>query len=353
MQVKPETIRLNVMSQGVVTPRHEIDLIPEVAGKVIKLHPHFVAGGFFAHNEVLLEIDPRDYDYALVLAEAQISEARRQLAMEEAQAEQARNEWDALGEGSPTPLAMRQPQLAEAKAKLKAAEANLMQARIKRSRCVLRAPFSGSVQSKTIGLGQVVQSGEKLARLYATDVAEIRLPVATDQLAFVDLPLGIEGQDTHKKARLSAKVSLSAEFAGALHTWQGHIVRTEGKLDESTGVMTIVAEVTEPFKPQGSRSPLLNGLFVQAEIQGKEFPAIFALPQIAVNAAHEVFVVDAKQQLHIQPVKLLRNEADRVLINGGLQAGDRVVLSGVQMPIEGMAVKVDQPPAPPPVTRDP
>jgi RND family efflux transporter MFP subunit len=353
MQVKPETLRLNVMSQGVVTPRHEIDLIPEVAGKVIKLHPHFVAGGFFTHNEVLLEIDPRDYDYALVQAEAQISEARRQLAMEEAQAEQARNEWDALGEGSPTPLAMRQPQLAEAKAKLKAAEANLMQARIKRSRCVLRAPFSGSVQSKTIGLGQVVQTGEKLARLYATDVAEIRLPVATDQLAFVDLPLGIEGQDTHKKARLSPKVSLSAEFAGALHTWQGHIIRTEGKLDESTGVMTIVAEVTEPFKPQGSRSPLLNGLFVQAEIQGKEFPAIFALPQIAVNAAHEVFVVDAKQQLHIQPVKLLRNEADRVLINGGLQAGDRVVLSGVQMPIEGMAVKVDQPPAPPPVTRDP
>ncbi|MEQ1635523.1 MAG: efflux RND transporter periplasmic adaptor subunit [Methylococcales bacterium] len=340
MQVEPQTMQLNVRSQGVVTPRHEIDLIPEVAGKIIKLHANFVVGGFFARNEVLLEIDPRDYDYALVQAQAQISEAKRQLAMEEAQAEQARNEWDALGEGAPTPLAMRKPQLAEAKAKLKAAEANLLQAQIKRSRCVIRAPFSGRLQTKLTALGQVVQTGDKLAHLYATDVAEIRLPIATDQLAFLDLPLN-EGVQATQRQALFPRVLLSAEFAGALHTWQGQVVRTEGKLDESTGVMYAVAEVSQPYKQTGNKPPLLNGLFVQAEVQGKEYQGIFSLPQIAVNAEHKVLLVDAKQQLHSQTVTILRAESERVLIREGLQAGDWVVLSGVQIPVEGMTVKVE------------
>lgn len=337
IQAEPQTLRLDVHSQGIVTPRNEIDLIPEVSGKIVQLHPDFVSGGFFTRNEVLVSIDPRDYDYAIAQAHAQIAEAKRQLAMEEAQADQAHNEWQALGEGTATPLAMREPQLAEARAKLKAAEANLLQAQIRRSRCELRAPFTGRLQTKLAGLGQTIQSGEKLAHIYSTDLAEIRLPLPTDQLAYLNLPLG----DGGGQCNACPKVTLSADFAGALQTWEGRIVRSEGKLDDTTGVLYAVAEVLNPYTQKADHPPLLAGLFVQAAIQGKELQNLFVLPQNAINASQQALVVDAELRLHIRRLQVLRNEPDRILVKDGLNAGDRIVTSGIQVPVEGMKVRVE------------
>jgi len=332
IKVEPQTITLSVHSQGIVTPRNEIDLVPEVAGKVIYLHADFVAGGFFKRDELLVTIDPRDYDVAIAEVQAQIAEAKRLVAMEEAQADQAHNEWQALADGEPSALAMREPQLAEARAKLKSAEANLALAKVKRSRCELRAPFTGRLQSKTIGLGQFIQPGDKIARIFSTDVAEIRLPLSTAQLNFLDLPLAA--------TRKGPSVSLSAQFAGTLHTWEGRIVRTEGSLDESTGVLYAVAEVQEPYRQKNNRPPLLANLFVQADIAGKAVDNIFALPLLAMNASQEVLLVDNQQKLHIRRVEVLRNEDDRILVKAGLNAGDQLVTSGVDVPVEGMTVKI-------------
>ncbi len=337
IQVEAQTLRLDVHSQGVAMPRNEIDLIPEVSGKIIRLHPDFVAGGFFAHNDLLVSIDPRDYDYAIAQAQAQIAEAKRQLAMEEAQADQAHNEWQALGEGTATSLAMREPQLAEARAKLKAAEASLLQSQIKRSRCELRAPFAGRLQTRLAGLGQTIQAGEKLAHIYSTDLAEIRLPLPTDQLAYLDLPLGAGGG----QCRACPKVTLTADFAGALQTWEGRIVRSEGKLDDTTGVLFAVAEVLNPYTQKADHPPLLAGLFVQAQVQGKELQNLFVLPQTAVNASQQALVVDAGLRLHIRRLEVLRNEPERILVKNGLNAGDRIVISGIQVPVEGMKVRVE------------
>jgi RND family efflux transporter MFP subunit len=337
IQVEPQTISLNVHSQGIVTPRNEIDLIPEVAGKVIYLHPDFVAGGFFDRNALLVSIDPGDYDAAIAQAQAQIAEARRQVAMEEAQTAQAHDEWQALGDGVPSALTMREPQLAEARARLKAAEASLTLARIKRSRCELRAPFAGRLQSKNIGLGQFIQPGDKLARIYSTDVAEIRLPLSSSQLGFLDLPLGVPNDSAGK----GPKVTLTTEFAGKMQTWEGRIVRTEGALDESTGILYAVAEVQAPYQQKDNRPPLLSKLFVQAEIEGKAMLGVFVLPQLAMNASQEVLLVDAEQKLHIRRIDVLRNEQHRILVKGGLKAGDRLVTSGIDVPVEGMTVRID------------
>ncbi|MDP3839740.1 MAG: efflux RND transporter periplasmic adaptor subunit, partial [Methylococcales bacterium] len=339
IEAKPETLRLNVHSQGIVKPRHELDLTAEVAGKVTFLHSDFVAGGAFNKDELLVRIDSRDYDAAIVQAQAQIAEAKRQLATEQAQADQARTEWQALGTGQPSALVMREPQLTEARAKLKAAESTLLQATNQRSRCELRAPFTGRFYSKAVALGQVIQTGEKLARLYATDVAEIRLPIALEQLAYLDIALNDVKQNP-------VEVTLTAKLAGALQTWQAHIVRTEGTVDESTGVLYLVAEVQQPrparfLKPRRSdEAPLLNGLFVEADIQGKTLDNVFALPQQAINAAQQVLIVDNHQQLHSRHLDVLRTEANRVLIQNGLQAGERIITSGIDLPIEGMIVQV-------------
>lgn len=337
VRVEPQTLRLNVRSQGVVTPRTEIDLVPEVAGQVIRLHPGLVVGGFFEPGDVLVAIDPRDYDFAVAEAQARIAEAERQVAMEEAQAEQARDEWQALGEGRPTPLTLHEPQLAEARAKLQAAEADLAKARLQRSRSEWRAPFAGRVREKRIGLGQHVRAGDKLARLYAIDVAEVRLPLAADQLAFLDLPL--DRRNAHPEA--GPAVILTAEFAGALLRWEGRIVRTEGTLDEATGLLHAVAEVRDPYARKDGQPPLMVGLFVQAEIEGREQSGLVVLPPGAVNASQEVLWVDPEGRLHIRRLDVLRNEQDRVVVKGGLSSADRVVTSGIQIPVEGRKVRTE------------
>ncbi len=336
IRAEPQAVRLNVHSQGIVTPRTEIDWVAEVAGKVIRLDPDFVAGGFFEPGEELVSIDPRDYDQAIVAAEAHLAETRRRLAQEEAEAEQAQSEWQALGEGQPSPLTLHVPQLAEARAKLKAAEAGLAKARLQRSRCELRAPFAGRVRSRQVGLGQYVQPGEKLARLYATDVAEVRLPVATDQLAYLDLALG----RSNGQGMVGSKVTFTTELGGTEQRWEGRIMRSEGTVDEATGLLHLVAEVREPYSRKYPQ-PLLAGLFVKAEIEGRIQDQLFVLPPGAVSAAQEAMLVDGHQRLHIRRLDVLRHEPDRVLVKSGLAEGDQVVVSGVQVPVEGMRVRLE------------
>ncbi len=323
---QPQTLRLNVQSQGVVQPTQEMDLTTEVAGKVVYLQADFVAGGTFQQGEVLARIDTTDVDVAIVQAQAQIAEAHRQLATEQAQAEQARTEWQALGQGTPTALAMREPQLAEARAKLKAAEANLAFASVQRQRCEIRAPFSGRFYSKAIALGQSLQKGDKLARLYATDKAEVRLPVSLEQLAYLNL-------SSHS---VPYERGIPVQLSAAAQVWQARIVRSEGVVGDSTSVVYLVAQVIHPDKQQ---PPLWTGLFVQADIQGVE-RELFTLPQQAMNALQNVLIVDDKQQVHSRQLSVLRSEQNRLLIENGLNAGERVVVSGVDVPIEGMRVKV-------------
>ncbi|MBN2701558.1 MAG: efflux RND transporter periplasmic adaptor subunit [Methylohalobius sp. ZOD2] len=336
LRVRPETVWLPVRSQGIVTPRTEIDLVAEVAGKIVRVHPAFVAGGAFKRGEVLAAIDPRDYDYAVVRARSRLAEAERQLAQEAAQAEQARQEWRVLGEGEPTPLALHEPQLAEMRAKVAAAEANLAEAKLRRARCELKAPFDGRIRAKQVDAGQYVSPGDKLARIYADDSAEVRLPVSLDQLAYLpSLPAAGEGESN----RPLPAVTLTAAIGGKSYRWEGRVVRTESALDPATGLLYAVARIPRPFS-RGERPPLLPGTFVEAKIEGRALNDVFVLPPGAVNATRQAMLVDAANRLRIRRLQVLKNNPDRIVVGGGLQPGDRVVVAGIDVPVEGMEVKV-------------
>ncbi len=126
---QPQVVRLDVHSQGVVAPRTEINLVSEVAGKIIQVHPAFAAGGFFKAGEVLVSLDPRDYQFSVTRTQAQVAEARRELLREEAEAEQAAREWQALGDGGQaSAYVLHKPHLEERRAKLAAARADLAEA---------------------------------------------------------------------------------------------------------------------------------------------------------------------------------------------------------------------------------
>ncbi|MDT4291650.1 efflux RND transporter periplasmic adaptor subunit [Methylomonas sp. MO1] len=336
MRVEPQTLRLNVVSQGVVTPREEIDLVSEVAGKVVQMHPALVAGGFFKAGELLLTIDPRDYDYAITAAQARVAEAKRVLIAEQAQVEQAHSEWQALGEGDASELALRKPQLAEAHAKLLAAQADLAKAQLNRSRCELRAPFAGRILTKQAGVGQFLASGAVVARIYASDAAEVRLPISSDQLAFLNLPFALP----HSDASLWPKVTLTAELGGSQRQWLGQIVRSEAAVSEDSGQWYLVAQVNQPFQAIADRPPLVKGLFVHAEIEGAERAGVYRLPRNAISPTQTVKLVNIEQKLEIRPVEIVRSETNAVVIQAGLNPGDRVIVSELPIAIAGTTLKV-------------
>lgn len=333
----PETVRLNVHSQGVVSPRTEIELTAEVAGKVVHVHPSFAAGGFFSAGDLLVTIDPRDDDYAVVIAEGRVAEARSRLAQEQARVKQARYEWQTLRKSRPAPIALREPQLAEARAKLKATEAELAAAKLNRERCELRAPFAGRVREKYVDAGEYVAAGKALAGIYSIDVGEIRLPIVLDQAGFLNLPL--TRSETSEKP-VGPQVTLTARFAGQAHRWRGQVVRTEATVDETTGTIFAVAQVKDPYGPGNGGPPLLAGLFVQADIQGREHNNVFVLPLSAVTMDHQAFIVDESQHLVRRRLSVLRREAERVIVDGGLAVGESVVVSAPAMLVDGMRVRI-------------
>jgi RND family efflux transporter MFP subunit len=337
--VELRDVQLVVRSQGTVSPRTESVLVPEVSGRVIRVAASFASGGFFEKDEALVEIDAHDYRQVVVQARASVAQAELRLEQERAEAEVAVREWDDLGKGKAPPLTRREPQLAEARASVDAALAALERAERDLERTKVRAPYAGRVRSKEVDVGQFVAKGTPLARVYAVDFAEIRLPLPDDELAYVDLPLVYRGESGRGP---SPRVVLSARFAGRTHVWHGRIVRTEGEIDSRSRMIHAVARVKDPYArgDDPDRPPLAAGLFVQAEIEGRRASEVAVLPRTAVRGEDQVLVVSDDGRLHFRPVEILRLTQGEVIVASGLADGERVCVSPLAVVTEGMRVRV-------------
>jgi len=339
-EVRFTDVAMSVFTEGTVMPRTQSELVPEVAGRVIEVSPSLVSGGFFEKDDVLLRLDPRDYELAIVRTRAAIAQAELRLETERQEAALARNEWELLGNGRPPPLAMREPQIAEALAALASAQATLEQAGYNLERTVLRAPYAGRVRQERVDVGQYVAPGASVATLYAIDVAEVRLPIADKELAYVNLPLAYR-QDGNEAASRGPRVTLRSNFGGRQHEWAGDIVRTEGVIDPETRMIHVIARVNDPYArgADPSRPPLVVGMFVEAEIRGRRSGPVVVLPRSVIRGTNDVLVVQ-DGVLFFRKVGFLRQERDRVLVNAGLEDGDRVVTSPLEGAVSGMRVRV-------------
>ncbi len=348
--VAPETVQLRVRTHGTVAPRTESELVSQVSGPVVWVSPAFVSGGFFEQGEPLLRIDPRDYEASLESARAAL--ARRESEHDRAKKEHAR-QLRLKGRNAASEAAFDDADnaLRVADASMRDALAALGKAERDVERCELLAPFAGRVRTEQVDVGQFVNRGQSLARLYAIDFAEVRLPIPDDDLAFIDLPLVVR---VGREPEGQPIVVLRARFAGARRSWQGRIVRTEGEIDPRSRMIHAVARIEKPYVQPEGHPPLAVGLFVDAEILGHRFEGVFVVPRSAVFAGDLVHVVDADDRLRIRPIEVLRREHDRVIVRSGLADGERVAVSRLTIPIEGMQVRplalgaaVNAQPAPP------
>jgi RND family efflux transporter MFP subunit len=369
-----------VRSQGTVAPRTESDLVPEVSGRVTWVSPALVSGGFFSEGEPLLRIDPRDYEAALARAHADV--ARAEGEAEHAQAELRRQLGLARSKAnSPSQLSNARRAERVASATLEAARVSLDQAQRDLARTEIVAPFDGRVREEQVDVGQFVSRGVRVATVYATDFAEIRLPLADRQLAYLDLP-GLRGATTAGGVT-GPEVRLRANFAGVEHTWVGRVVRTEGEIDPRSRMVHVVARVEDPYgmeatgadegppaepvgtppgpaasgaahegapRPAAERpaaaapghddfAPLAVGLFVHAEIAGEVAKDVIVVPRSTIRDGDRILVVDADDRLRHRPVDVLRIDRDEVLIRTDIAPGERIVVSPIQVVVEGMPVR--------------
>jgi len=321
-----------IQSQGTALPRTSIRLVSEVSGKVVSVAESFDVGQIFAKGDVLLKIDARDYELALAQARSQVAQAQLRLQIEVKEADVVRREWQLLNQGEPTGLQAREPQLASARAALEAALAAEEAAKRNLDRCEIRAPFDGMVARAGVRPGQFAALATPLGELFATDVAEVRLPLIASDLSFIDLP-----RPGAKVALVQApKVTLSGWGA----EWVGRVVRSEGTVDPLNRMVYVVAQITDPYGlPNDTVAPLRSGMFVQASIEGRTQEGVVVLPRHALRGKNQVWIV-SENKLTFRTVKVAFADAKQVIVAAGIQPGEQVVVSLLAAVVDGMGVKV-------------
>ena len=318
-------VTLDVRAQGEVRPRTDISLTAQVSGAIADTSEKFVNGGAFEKGDLLIKIEDADYRVAMTSARARVAQAEEALRREEAEAALARRDFEELGgEGDPSDLTLRKPQLAQARANYDAARADLSAARLNLERTEIRAPFVGRVRERMTGVGQFVSPGAQLGRIFSTDVAEIRLPLTDADLAKLDLPLDfVESAETP-----GPTVDLSAFVAGDMHHWRARVARTDGAIDAATRQISVIAVVDDPYGAGADDdTPLAIGLFVDAHIEGKPYADAIVLPRSALYGRDRVYVIKSDDTLESRRVTVVSSDRDTITIAAGITPGDRIATS--------------------------
>ena len=331
MVAYPSEVGAKISSQGTIRPEHEIFVTSELSGKVTWVSKNFLDGAGFKIGDTLMKIEKRDYELALISTESSLFQARLALEREEAEANLASIEWKRVGKGDASSLTLREPQLAQARAVLAAAEAAYEQSKRNLERTSIIAPFDGRVRKKMVDLGTNLIPGSRLADIYATASFEVRLPIADKDIPFIGIPLDGTSIDPANRP----EVRLSTSYGGDELNTKGSIVRSQSEIDPKTRMISVIATI--PIS--NANSGFKVGMFVNAEINGLSFPGVTVVPRSAVKDNMIWVVIDEK--LRRKSVEVIRFEKDFAFISDGLNKNDRILITRLSSYVDGMPVRLN------------
>ena len=323
--------RAVVTVYGEVRPRVQIDVISEVSGRVTRVSPRFIEGGSIGAGGALLTIEDRDY--VLAVSEARARLAARRLELEQALADADVAKKQLAGEANPSDLALKKPQIAQARAGLQAAELSLARAESDLSRTQISLPFDVRITETMVDEGQYVGAGRTVASVFSTDVAEVRLPLTDADIAALGVPIGYEADEG-----AGLRVQLSTDIAGATREWTGRLVRLDASLDPLTRSTFGTVEVANPFDVADGDMPMAPGLFVAADIEGRTLADVLAIPAAGLRAGGRVFIMNDDDLLEVRSVIVAHATASVAYLSSGVEEGDRIIVSPIRNPVAGMAL---------------
>ena len=341
MEARRDSTGLTVHSQGKVQAAQHVNLSAPLAGVVAWMSPSLEAGGYVEAGQTLIRLEAGDYETAMARAQAGLQQAQAEADHAQAELQRIRN----LAEQrlvSQAELQNAQRGDAVAQARLADAQASVRQAQLDLDRTQLRAPFNALVQAKDVELGQFINRAQSVAVLYGSDTVEVRVPLAIRQLGYLDLPLGQRGE---LPPEVAPAVMLTGMYGGRQHKWHGALVRVEAAIDETSNSVQSIIRVQQPEPSADTKDregaqqiPLPIGLYVQAEIKGREVQDVFSLPRSVIRNNNQVLVVDAENKMYFRDVEIYRLEEQRVLVSGGLAEGEMICISPIQAVYDGMSV---------------
>lgn len=335
-----------VETNAVVQPHNRVTLASEIAGMIVRVSPAFEVGAYFQEGEVLVEIDPRNYQNQFAIAKAQLAAARSALELakltEERKLELIESNAVSKAEVDAASAAREQ-----AEADVDLSKTQVEQAELNLARTQVLAPFDGRVQSKLIGLGQMAGANSALGEVFAVDFAEVRLPISGNQRRHLQLPEFSDDKPLNVTLR-DAIVDSGAQ------AWYGKIVRTEGVLDENSRDLFAIARIDDPFGRKSGKPPLRIGQPVVASIEGEVLESVIALPRGAVRQLDKIVLVDAEEHtllpMNVDP---LWSDADNVLVrSASIPKGKWLATTAMTYTPEGSKVEIIPEPDPSPCIAD-
>ncbi|WP_144392075.1 efflux RND transporter periplasmic adaptor subunit [Pleionea sediminis] len=281
----PQDYQVWIDSYGTAESLTRTQLVADVSGRVINVSPKIRAGSSFKEGDVLVEIDDRDFRIEVDIAASSVADAEVKYLQELAQAELAEKEWNIRPQGKAAKsLALREPQVAAAKAALDAAKARLAKASLNLERTKVRAPFDGKVLRQSVDIGQVISPSQSIAEIYSTDAIEVRLPVKIADLDHLVVP------DAGEEMSDGPRVIFEGELGSRTYQWEGEVVRSEGAFDSATRMLYVVARIDEPFQDTQKRPAVRIGQFLRASIEGRNLSNVFVIPRRAVSQDYFVSI---------------------------------------------------------------
>lgn len=336
LALQPVEHRVSIDAMGSVVPARKMVLKSRVSGQVQSVDPEFVAGGIVTKGQRLVKIDPQDYRLALARKESDLINAQYKLKVEMGYQEVARKEWTLLNKGQSSrtddeELALRKPHLAKARSDVAAARAELEQARLDLARTDVAAPFNAVIRSTNVEVGSQISTQDSLAELVGTDEYWIRVSLPVERLGWFAIPTDDSGPGAPVRVR----------YRG--YQRSGRVIRLLSDLETQGRMARIVVAVKDPLglKARSSDLPsLLIGEYVRVEIQGRLLTGVYRIPRNSLRDNDAIWLAGKGDTLRIEPVDILWRDDRMVLVKNNLRPGDRLVVSDLVTPVQGMPLDV-------------
>ncbi len=342
VEVKPVEMvseSLIIKTMGTVIPVRQTTIKPRVSGKIVEVSYQFRPGGYYAAGQTIVKIDPSDYELAVAVSKAQLVNAESALAQEMGKQEVARREWEVVSKGreyteQEKSLALREPQLMQAKANVEVARNNLANNMLDLERTEVKAPYNCIVLTKNVELGANVGTQETLLSVVDIDSFWVEVSIPQDELQWVIVP--------HMEDSVGSKVAIAY---GNDDMIDGTVVSLLSDLESKGRMARALVEVKDPFNlnANSERLPLLLGNYVKADIVGKQLNDVVIVPRTAFRDGNSVWIASGTTDspiLEIRPVKTIWRDENTVIISEGLKAGELLITTAIASPIDGMSLRI-------------
>ncbi len=335
---------LQIRALGTIKPYQETNVNARVSSQVVFLSEHSDVGAIVKKGEVLVKLDADTFENTLQSKKSELAKAKAAYQLEMGQQSVAKAEAEQLkqlsssfiGEVIISDLALRAPQLAQAKADVQAAEAAVKMAQLDVDYTTISAPYNAMITERNVSVGSLTNTQDSLMTLVGTDEYRIEAAVAIDRLINLNLK-----QNENASVQITTTTGVVRE---------GRIIRQVASLDATTRMGRILISIPDPLGLKNNEPALILGDHAEVTFKAGTIENAVIVPRKALQPNDSVFVAkpvqaavgeeETQYMLDIREIDIAWKDLDNVYVRGGLEESEYVVMSVIPSPIQGMPLTI-------------